>query len=81
MGVPISIRLDEQIRGELESEAQTRGIGLATLLREIATQAALDLRFARMREASARVGGHIASNAEAKEFSDFWGTPGCGLGE
>ena len=33
MGVPISIRLDDDVRGELEAEARARGIGLVTLLR------------------------------------------------
>jgi hypothetical protein len=29
MGVPISIRLDDHVRTELEAQAQSRGIGLA----------------------------------------------------
>jgi hypothetical protein len=40
MGVPISIRLDDDIRDELEAQARTAGIGLATHLRNLATAAA-----------------------------------------
>jgi integrase len=38
--VPISIRLDGDVRDELEAQARSRGIGLATLLRDPATEAA-----------------------------------------
>jgi hypothetical protein len=40
MGVPISIRLDDDVRVELEAQVRARGIGLATLLRDVATKAA-----------------------------------------
>ena len=53
MGVPISIRLDDEVRAELEAQAQSRGIGLATLLRDLATEAARATRRARIRQASA----------------------------
>lgn len=48
MGSPISIRLDDDVREELEAQAQVRGIGLATLLREVATRAARDARKSRI---------------------------------
>jgi hypothetical protein len=35
--MPISIRLDDEVRDELEAQARSRGIGLATLLRDLAT--------------------------------------------
>ena len=35
MGLPISIRLDDDVRDELETQAPARGIGLATLLRDL----------------------------------------------
>ena len=75
MGVPISIRLDDDIRDELEAQAQTRGIGLSTLLRELATKAARDARRARIREASAEVGRHVQTSPEARAFYEGWGTP------
>ncbi len=59
MGVPISIRLDDDIRDELEAQAHARGVGLSTLLRELATKAARDARRARIREASAEVGRQV----------------------
>jgi hypothetical protein len=80
MGVPISIRLDDDIRAELEAQAQASGIGLATLLRDLATRAAREARRARIRAASAQVGGHVAGLAEAQAFYDAWGTPGADAG-
>jgi GNAT superfamily N-acetyltransferase len=78
MSVPISIRLDEDVRDELEVEAKARGIGLATLLRDLATEAAREGRRARIRKGSAAVGAHIDRSAEARTFYQGWGTP---LGE
>jgi hypothetical protein len=75
MGAPISIRLDDDIRKELETEALARNIGLATLLRQIATDAAREARRKRIREQSEAVGRYVAENPEAKEFYEFWGTP------
>ena len=75
MGVPISIRLDDDIRDELEAQAQARGVGLSTLLRELATKAARDARRARIREASAEVGRHVQASPDARAFYEGWGTP------
>jgi hypothetical protein len=75
MGVPISVRLDDDVRIELEAQAQSQGVGLATLLRNMATKAARDAKRARIREDSARVAAHIAESLEAREFYEFWGTP------
>jgi hypothetical protein len=75
MAGPISIRLDDRVRQELEAEAKARNIGLATLLRQIATEAARQAKRKRIREQSRTVGSYLASNPEAKEFCDFWGTP------
>jgi len=75
MSAPISIRLDDEVRKELEAEARARKIGLATLLRQIAKDAAREVRRKRIREQTEAVGRYIASNPEAKEFSEFWGTP------
>lgn len=75
MGAPISVRLDDEVRTTLESEASARGIGLATYLRQLAADAAREVRRKRIREASEAVGRYIAENPEAREFSEFWGTP------
>jgi hypothetical protein len=75
MGVPISIRLDDDVRDELEAQARSRGIGLATLLRELATRAAREARRCRIRQDSAKVGSHAAASADGQAFYEAWGTP------
>lgn len=75
MTAPISVRLEDKVREELEAEARARNIGLSTLLREIATEAARQVKRKRIREQSEAVGRYVASNPEAKEFYEFWGTP------
>ena len=75
MGVPISIRLTDDVRAELETEAQSRGIGLATLLRDIATEAARATRRARIHRASGVIGATVAGFAEGQAFYEDWGTP------
>ncbi len=75
MGVPISIRLDDDVRRELEAEARSRGVGLATLVRDLVTEAAREARRVRIREASAAVGAHVARSAEGRAFYEEWGTP------
>lgn len=76
MTAPISIRLDPDVRQTLETEARSRGIGLTTYLRELARQAAKDVRRAQIRAESERVAQHVAQNPAAKQFMDDWGTPG-----
>jgi GNAT superfamily N-acetyltransferase len=80
MGLPISIRLDDDVRDELETQARARGIGLATLLRDLATEAARQARRARIRQASAAVGSHAAASAEGQAFYQDWGTPRADAG-
>jgi GNAT superfamily N-acetyltransferase len=75
MGVPVSIRLDDDVRAELEAQARGRGIGLATLLRDLATEAARASQRSRIRQASAAIGTHVAASAEAQAFYGDWGTP------
>ena len=75
MTPPISVRLDDDVRAMLESEARERGIGVATLLRQLAADAAREFRRNRIRAASQRVARHIAESPEAREFVEFWGTP------
>ena len=78
MGLPISIRLDDDVRDELEAQARASDVGLATLIRDLATRAARDARRARIREASARIGARVAQSSDAKSFYDDWGTPDAG---
>lgn len=80
MGAPISVRLDDGVRAELESQARAKGIGLATLLRDLAANAARDARRARIREGSERVAKYVASSPEAQAFFEDWGTPSADLG-
>jgi hypothetical protein len=80
MRTPISIRLDDEVRHELEEQAHQRGIGLATLLRDLAALAARDARDARIREASAAVASYVRSSKEAQEFMEDWGTPTTNVG-
>jgi hypothetical protein len=75
MSSRISIRLDDEVRQTLEAEARARNIGLATLLRQIAKEAARQVKRKRIREQSEAVGRYIASSPEAREFCEFWGTP------
>ena len=75
MPAPISIRLDDKVREELEAEARSRNIGLSTLLRQIATEAARQAKRKRIREQTEAVGRYVATHPEAKEFYEFWGTP------
>ena len=72
---PVSIRLDEDARETLEAEAAARGIGLATLLRQIASEAAIRLHRERIRRQSKAVGDYVAGSREAAEFYEGWGTP------
>ena len=75
MSAPISVRLDDQTRELLEREARERKIGLSTLLREIASEAAKEARRRRTRQQTKAVADYVANNPEAQEFFEFWGTP------
>jgi GNAT superfamily N-acetyltransferase len=80
MGVPISIRLDDDVRDELEAQARARGVGLATLLRDLATEAARNARRQRIRKASEKVGSHLIGSIEGRAFYEDWGTPHADVG-
>ena len=75
MATHISISLDDGLRRTLEAEADSRGVTLDALLSDLVTEAARQLRRKRIREQTEAVGRYIASNPEAKEFAEFWGTP------
>ena len=80
MGAPISIRLDDDVRVELEAQASSKGVGLATLLRELATQAAREGRRARIRAESKQVAAYVAATPDAQRFYDDWGMPNGEVG-
>jgi hypothetical protein len=80
MGVPISIRLDDDVRTELDAQAASLGIGLATYLRELATKAARDAKRARIRAASSDVARYAANTPGGAAFYDDWGSPDSNIG-
>jgi hypothetical protein len=71
----ISVRIDDEVRQTLEAEAGSRNVPLSTLLAELATEAARQIKRRRIREQSEAVGRYVASHPEAREFYEFWGTP------
>ncbi len=72
MAAPISIRLDDAVRATLEADAKEHGIGLATHLRNIATDRAKLVRRAKIREESRQVAERNRNDPDAREFHDFW---------
>jgi uncharacterized protein (DUF1778 family) len=75
MGHPLSIRLDDDTQTTLEDAAKSRGIGLATYVRELAASEARRLRRERIRAQSRAVGAFVASSPEGQSFYGDWGTP------
>ena len=63
-----------------ELEAQSRGIGLPTLLRDVATKAARDARRARICETSEAIGHKVATSPAAGAFYKDIGTPTADAG-
>ena len=73
-GNPISVRLDDAVRAILERDAAQHNMGLATYLRDLATERSRALRKAEIYEESRRVAELVRSNPEARAFHDDWGT-------
>ena len=80
MGVPISIRSDDDVRIELKAQAKASGIGLATLLRELATRTAGDAKLARIYAESVAVGERVAASESARALYEDVGTPTTHVG-
>ncbi len=80
MGVPLSIRLDDDVRSELVTQARARGIGLARLLRDLATDFVRAARRGRIRAASAAVGARVAAAPEGRALYADRGTPPADAG-
>jgi hypothetical protein len=72
---PISIRLDAEVRDALERDAAQHGVGLATYLRDLATERARAVRKAEIRAESRIVGKRVSGDPEARAFYELWGTP------
>jgi hypothetical protein len=73
--MPISVRLDEAVRAELQQAAQEKGQPLASLVREALTGLVQEIRRARIRNASAAVATHAVGDPKAQVFLADWGTP------
>jgi hypothetical protein len=71
---PISIRLDDDVRAILERDAASRGVGLATYLRGLATEQARTLRRDVIRAQSREVGRRVRRSSEARDFYESLGT-------
>jgi hypothetical protein len=72
MNSPISVRLDDEVRATLEADAMEHGIGLATYLRNMATDRAKLVRKAKVRAESRHVAERNRDDPDAREFYDFW---------
>lgn len=75
MGRPVSVRLDDGVQDTLEEAARQRGVGLSTLLRDLAADEARRIRRERIREQSRRVAERISADPDARAFYEDWGTP------
>lgn len=73
---PLSVRLDDETRLTLEQAAQDRNVGLSTLVRDLAVEAAQRFRRDRIRAQSADVAAYVAASPDAASFYADWGTPG-----
>ena len=73
MGSPISVRLDDDVRSTLEVEAKVNGLGLGTLVRQLAEDAAARFRRERIRAESEAVGRYVAGNEDARRLVDGLG--------
>jgi predicted transcriptional regulator len=75
MSRQLSIRLDDEVHRELEEDARVRGVGLATYLRDLAAAHAKEVRRARIRAESQRVGELYHARTDVRDFYDTWGAP------
>ena len=79
MGVPISIRLDDDVRDELEAQARLRGDrfgDLATRPRDSGRAALRGRAGPASREASAAIDAHVTTSPEGQwPSTKEWGTP------
>lgn len=75
MSMPVSVRLDDEVRAILESAAKASDRDLSTYLCDLATEEARRLRRERIKAQSRAVGEHVVRSADAAEFYADWGSP------
>jgi predicted transcriptional regulator len=75
MSMPISVRLDDAVRAELEQAAQKKGQPLSSLVRDALTDLGQQMRRARIGKASDAVAARAAADPKAQAFLADWGTP------
>ena len=73
MVMPVSVRLDDDVRDVLEGEARRLHMGLSGYLRLIASEAAERLRRQRIRQQSRTVGTYVSQFEHARGFYEDWG--------
>ncbi len=74
MIMPVSVRLDDEVKDVLEQEARQRHMGLSSYLRLIAAEAAERVRRERIRRQSEAVGAYVARSEHARGFYEDWGS-------
>jgi GNAT superfamily N-acetyltransferase len=74
MSLPVSVRLDDDVRATLEAEARARKLGLSSYLRELARERARELRRDRIRQQSRAVAAHVEREPDAAGFYEAWGS-------
>ncbi|MEZ7137946.1 hypothetical protein [Komagataeibacter sp. SM21] len=80
MTSPLSIRLDDRLRDDLEREANARGVPLSRLVRELLEEGVSLARRERIRADGASVAAYAAGAPEARALFDGAGG-GQGHGE
>ncbi|MCE2576753.1 hypothetical protein [Komagataeibacter sp. FNDCR2] len=70
MTSPLSIRLDDRLRDDLEREASARGVPLSRLVRELLEEGVSLARRERIRADGARVAAYAAAAPEARALFD-----------
>lgn len=73
MVMPISVRLDDDVKDVLEEEARHLHMGLSSYLRLLASEAAERVRRDRVRRQSEAVGAYVGQSAQARGFYEDWG--------
>ena len=73
MVMPVSVRLDDDVKDVLEEEARHLHMGLSSYLRLLASEAAERVRRARIRRQSEAVGAYAGQSPQARGFYEDWG--------
>ena len=73
MVMPVSVRLDDDVKDVLEEEARNLHMGLSSYLRLLASEAAERVRRERIRRQSEAVGAYVGQSQQARGFYKDWG--------